>query len=120
MERFPSAYIIPNDIKALVRGESGAANFMDMILKLAPAKFRTNPETYHLSLTTKLFLEEEAGLSKKFDAYHISSIQIEHYNDDVFRFTITDVSILFYWIKINELIFIFYFIFSTLLTLNFI
>lgn len=67
MAPFPSAYVIPNDIKTLVRREKGAPSFMDMLLKLAPDKARMDPETYYLALTTKLFLEGEAGLLRKFD-----------------------------------------------------
>lgn len=95
MAQFPSVYAIPNDIKALVRGEEGAANFLDMMLQSAPVRARSKPETYHLSNTTKLFLEEEAGLSKNFDQYHMNDVWIEHFNNDIFRFKI-DVSIKFY------------------------
>lgn len=85
---FPKVYAIPSEIEALVKGQKGAANFMDMLLKLAPARARLKTETYHQSFTTKLFLEEAAGQSKKYDQYHMENIRIECVNNDIFRFKI--------------------------------
>lgn len=96
MTPFPDAYVIPNDIKALVRGEKGGANFMEMLMKLAPKKARSNPKTYHESFSTKLFLEEVACYSKDYDRINnfFGSIRIEHFYYKQFRFKIT-VSIQF-------------------------
>lgn len=94
---FPDAYVIPNDIKALVKGENSEANFMDMLLKLAPIRARLNPKTYYESFSTKLFLEEESCSSKKFDRFQrfFRNIRIEHFYSNQFRFKIT-VSIPFH------------------------
>lgn len=101
MAPFPSAYVIPNDIKALVRKEKNSPNSMDMLLKFGSVKSRKDPMKYHLSFSTKLFLEEEASLSRKFDKYHLNNIQIEHFNNDIFRFRISDVRITFHLIKFD-------------------
>lgn len=79
MAPFPDTYAIPNEIKALVKEEQGAADFMDIMLKLAPLKARTCIETYHLSFKTKLFFEEEESQSKNFDRYHVDNMRIEHF-----------------------------------------
>lgn len=91
MASFPDAYDIPDDIRALVRGEQEAPNFLSMMLQLAPAKARKNAEMYHKSFTTKLFLEEEHGLFKKFERYNIDNILIQHFRGRKFCFKI-DVS----------------------------
>lgn len=84
----PDKFTIPESIRALVNQEPGNANFMDMLLQLAPAKARADPETYHLSFTTKLYLEEAAGLGETNAQYSMNDIQIEHVGNNIFRFTV--------------------------------
>lgn len=91
MAPFPS-YAVPNEIRDIVRRKPNAPDFMNYILTLGSAKARKNPETYHLSFKTKLFLEEEEDLVQKFDQYNKNNIRIEHFSGDKFRFKI-DVSI---------------------------
>lgn len=100
MAPFPSAYSIPNEIKALVHGKKDAPNFMDMILKLSPARARTNAEMYHLSFKTKLFLEEEAGILKQFDQFNRNNVRIESCGNNIFRFKV-HVSIKLPYLFIN-------------------
>lgn len=88
MAPFPKSYAVLHEIEALVKGHEGAADFIDMMLKLAPAKARMNTDTYHLSFTTKLFLEEAVGISKKFDQYNMRDTAIEYVSNETFRFKI--------------------------------
>lgn len=92
MEPFHDSYEIPNDIKKLVKGEGGASDFTDIMLKLAPNRARKRIDTYYLSFKTKLFLEEAESRFRTFDRYHVKKVRIEHFNLDKFRFKI-DVSI---------------------------
>lgn len=73
---------------------------MDMILKLAPARARTNAEMYHLSFKTKLFLEEEAGILKQFDQFNRNNVRIECCGNNIFRFKV-HVSIKLPYLFIN-------------------
>lgn len=101
MQPFPDTYEIPKGIKALVKGEEGASDFTDIMLRLAPNRARTRTDTYHLSFKTKLFLEEEESQSRIFDRYHINSIRIEHFNLDKFRFRIyVSVCLFFHFISL--------------------
>lgn len=82
---FSSAFEIPKDIRSLVRRETGAADFMEMMLSLGPKKARSDSATYHRSFSSKLFLEEEANLSEKFDRLHITNVRIQHYKNEIFQ-----------------------------------
>lgn len=87
MAPFP-AFPIPDKIRSIVREKPGAPDFMDLMLKLGNKRARANTKSYHLSLSTKLFLEEEYSLFKKFDRFNTNNIQIEHVINDKFRFKV--------------------------------
>lgn len=80
---------IPNVIHALVKDDPNSpVDFTDMMLRLAPVKTRTERESYHLSFSTKLYIEEAYCQYKKFDRYNINNVQIEHRSKDIFRFKV--------------------------------
>lgn len=87
MAPFPT-YKMPDDIRALVRGQPCAPDFTDLVLKLAPTRARSKTESYILSFTTKLFLEEDDELYKNFDRFNLDGVEIEHITNDKFRFQI--------------------------------
>lgn len=109
MVPFP-AFPIPDHIHALVKKNPDSPDFTEMLLKLAPLKVRTNPESYHLSFSTKLYLEEADSQHKKFDPYNINKAIIEHISADIFRFKV-DVSSFFIIFAINKLCFLLFNIF---------
>lgn len=79
---------IPNEIHALVKKDPNSPDFVDMMLKLVPLRIRKDPALYHLSFSTKLFLEEADEQHKLFDRYNINNVHIEHIAKDTFRFQV--------------------------------
>lgn len=100
MAQLPSSFAIPEKYRDIVKQDTNSLDFLEILLKFGPRTTRANPELYHSSLTTKLYLEEASALYK-FDRYNIDNVDIEHISNDTFRFKVNVSRLYFtsYFIK---------------------